>query len=516
MTAGGIRRRCRCRDENRKDLGAKCPKLAQRSHGVWQLRHELPPDARGKRRTFRREGYETKKLAEKDLDRVHDLLGLAEDDEDRETVAALLDGLGPKEPLPEPEEIRGQLRAGTPLNSKVIMSEHFDWWLPMKKKNVRRATYVLYEGHVRNYLRPKLGTRRRDRLQVDHVTEMFARIEDDNEAIRANNADRAALEQQAKATGNRAQKRALREQLAQLPPYRRPVGKSSQQRILGTLRKSLNDAITAQLITFNPAKHVSISAKRARPLVWTPERIAKWKETGLRPGPVMVWLPEHAGAFLDYVAVEAPEQESMWHVMIYRGPRRGETAGLGWTEVYDEAGEIEINTQLTEVEYDVEEGDPKSDASTRRVPIDDDGIRLLREHRARQRRERLRVGPAWVDSGRVWTRPDGSALRPSWIGDEFERHCKAAGLPPIRLHDLRHVAATLMLSAGIDLKVVQETLGHSSWVVTRDTYTSVLPELARSAAEATVAIVPRRKTTGHPTGTPEAVVTSSGTRAIGR
>ncbi|WP_167369604.1 site-specific integrase [Amycolatopsis orientalis] len=196
------------------------------------------------------------------------------------------------------------------------------------------------------------------------------------------------------------------------------------------------------------------------------------------------------------MAVEAPEQASMWHVMIYRGTRRGETAGLGWTEVYDKAAEIEINTQLTEVEYEVEEGDPKSEVSTRRVPLDDEGMRLLREHRARQRRERLRLGPAWVDSGRVWTRPDGSALRPSWIGDEFERHGRAAGLPPIRLHDLRHVAATLMLAAGIDLKVVQETLGHSSWVVTRDTYTSVLPELARSAAEATVALVPRRKTPG--------------------
>ncbi|UMP05569.1 site-specific integrase [Amycolatopsis sp. EV170708-02-1] len=188
-------------------------------------------------------------------------------------------------------------------------------------------------------------------------------------------------------------------------------------------------------------------------------------------------------------------------------------AGLGWTEVYDKAAEIEINTQLTEVEYEVEEGDPKSEASTRRVPIDDEGKRLLREHRARQRRERLRVGPAWVDSGRVWTQPDGSALRPSWIGDEFERHCRAAGLPPIRLHDLRHVAATLMLQAGIDLKVVQE---HPSWVVTRDTYTSVLPELARSAAEATVAVVPRRKTPGHPTGTPEVSVTPTGTHALGR
>ncbi|MEV4009893.1 tyrosine-type recombinase/integrase [Nonomuraea angiospora] len=63
------------------------------------------------------------------------------------------------------------------------------------------------------------------------------------------------------------------------------------------------------------------------------------------------------------------------------------------------------------------------------------------------------------------------------------------GLPPVRLHDLRHGAASLMLAAGVDLKVVQETLGHVSSTFTRDTYTSVYPEVARAAAESTAALV---------------------------
>ncbi|MFI9452734.1 tyrosine-type recombinase/integrase [Amycolatopsis sp. NPDC052450] len=81
-----------------------------------------------------------------------------------------------------------------------------------------------------------------------------------------------------------------------------------------------------------------------------------------------------------------------------------------------------------------------------------------------------------VDSGRVWTQPDGQPC--GRRGSATSSNDTAKRRAPIRLHDLRHVAATLMLLAGIDLKVVQETLGHSSWVVTRDTYTSVLPELA--------------------------------------
>jgi len=75
----------------------------------------------------------------------------------------------------------------------------------------------------------------------------------------------------------------------------------------------------------------------------------------------------------------------------------------------------------------------------------------------------------------------------------FERLVALSGLPPIRLHDLRHVAATLLLAAGADLKVVQEPLGHSSITITADIYASVLPELAFAQAEAAAALVPRAR-----------------------
>ncbi|WP_240522173.1 tyrosine-type recombinase/integrase [Amycolatopsis vastitatis] len=73
----------------------------------------------------------------------------------------------------------------------------------------------------------------------------------------------------------------------------------------------------------------------------------------------------------------------------------------------------------------------------------------------------------------------------------FQELTRQAGLPPIRLHDLRHGAATLALAAGADMKVVQSMLRHSSITVTMDTYTTVLPEVALAAAEATAKIVPR-------------------------
>jgi integrase len=101
-------------------------------------------------------------------------------------------------------------------------------------------------------------------------------------------------------------------------------------------------------------------------------------------------------------------------------------------------------------------------------------------------------GNAWSDSGLVFTRQDGQPLRQGHISEHFGLLVGKAGLPPIRFHDLRHGAATLSLAAGVDIKIVQEMLGHATSAFTRCVYTSVVPEIAAAAAEAVAAIVPRR------------------------
>ena len=82
-------------------------------------------------------------------------------------------------------------------------------------------------------------------------------------------------------------------------------------------------------------------------------------------------------------------------------------------------------------------------------------------------------------------------MHPDYVTRHFSRLITQAGLPPIRVHDLRHGAATLALASGVEMKVVQDILGHSSITITSDTYTSVLPQVARSAAEATAGMMPR-------------------------
>jgi hypothetical protein len=119
-------------------------------------------------------------------------------------------------------------------------------------------------------------------------------------------------------------------------------------------------------------------------------------------------------------------------------------------------------------------------------------LAVLETWREAQRREAEVWGRAWQQSGLVFNREDGSQLHPDLVTDTFHRLAAAADLPPIRLHDLRHTAASLALQAGVPMKVVSEQLGHSSLAITADTYTSVLPAVAHAAAAAVADTVPRR------------------------
>jgi integrase len=96
---------------------------------------------------------------------------------------------------------------------------------------------------------------------------------------------------------------------------------------------------------------------------------------------------------------------------------------------------------------------------------------------------------AWIDTGYLFTRKDGQPINPNYATTRFRKLTERAGLPPIRLHDLRHGAASLAHEAGADLKTLQDLLGHPSIVVTADTYTSVLPDSQRRCADATAALV---------------------------
>jgi len=230
-------------------------------------------------------------------------------------------------------------------------------------------------------------------------------------------------------------------------------------------------------------------------------RVDRWRATGEVPGPVMVWTSQQTGVFL-----QRAQDHRLWalyHLVSRTGLRRGEACALEWGDLDLDAGVMAVSRQIVQIGWTAETTAVKSEASERVVALDAVTVRLLREEREQQRLQSETYRPGWVDTGLVFTQVDGGPWHPAHVTAEFQRLTREADLPPIRLHDLRHGAATHALTAGVDIKVVQEMLGHSSRAVTSDTYTSVVSDAQRAAAEAIARVFDAATPTGDPGLEPE-------------
>lgn len=195
----------------------------------------------------------------------------------------------------------------------------------------------------------------------------------------------------------------------------------------------------------------------------------------------MVWSWEQLRRFV--AAIQGDRLYAMWHLFATTGMRRGEMAGLVWRYVDLGEGLISIVRNAVPVRGKVIEQDyPKSAKSRRAIELDDIDVQVLRAHRRRQAEERLAVGGTWADPERVFTTRVGGRLYPPDITNVFHRLTDQAGVPRIRVQDLRHTHATLLLKAGENVKVVSERLGHSTTAFTMDTYAAYVPGMQRDAA----------------------------------
>ena len=216
-------------------------------------------------------------------------------------------------------------------------------------------------------------------------------------------------------------------------------------------------------IGYNPAAHVDLP-ESPRTLV-TP------------------WEPSELGRFLDFAMTH--RFGPIYEVIASSGLRRGEALGLRWADVDLASGTITINQQLVDTGSGAPSfGPPKSAAGEhRRVEFDQRTVGALLAHRLDQDRERVEWGVGYEDSDLVFAQENGRPYDPANVTKTFTALAKAAGIRPVRLHDLRHGSASLMLSAGIPIEVVSKRLGHSSISITHDTYSHLLEGVGRHAAE---------------------------------
>ena len=143
-----------------------------------------------------------------------------------------------------------------------------------------------------------------------------------------------------------------------------PLSETTIQRVTAVLRAALNDC---KALKVNPAAGIELRVPKRKPIVWTPERVTRWRESGgtWRPGPVMVWTPQQTGEFLD--AIEDDRLYPLYSLAAFAGLRRAEVAGLPWSEIDLDGGLITVRE--TRPDDDADPDDPKSEAGDRTVAL---------------------------------------------------------------------------------------------------------------------------------------------------
>ncbi len=310
--------------------------------------------------------------------------------------------------------------------SKMTVGQWLDIWQKDYLGGVKPFTAQGYEKNVRVYIKPALGAIKLDALNA-HTVQKF--IND----------------------------------MGQPHEDKPPLSPKTVRNAHGVLHKALQQAVKVGYIRFNPADACELP------------RLER-KEINPLDSDAMA-------AFMR--AIGGHRFEAIYLTMLFTGMRRGEAFGLLWDCVDLDKGTIRIDRQLQNIP-----GRPgefrlisTKNGKGRTITAAPFVVELLKKHRARQLRDRLKSGPLWQDHGYVFCNEVGEHLSPSTVYHNYKEIVASIGLPDLRLHDLRHSYAVASLRAGDDVKTVQSNMGHHTAAFTLDVYGHVTEEMKRASAD---------------------------------
>lgn len=312
-------------------------------------------------------------------------------------------------------------RNGVFDDDTLTVAGYLTEWLRTKEESLKPTTYARYKDYVHNDLIPAFGRLKLADLRSRHIT-----------------------------TWSHQQLNAGR-------------GRTTVYRCGATLSSALNTAVRTRRIQFNPARYAVMNRPAA------PERLC--------------WTPQQAAAFLHHNAENYADQYAgIFEVLLGTGMRRGEALGLHWPDVHLTDRALFVRWSLTTVDNNhLHLGPPKTKASRNWVSLSSRVTTALQRQADRARTTLPHEAPL---EGLVFTRPDGGPLNPQRLLHELHRRTAEAHLPRIGLHDLRHTAATIMISSHVPLAIVSKTLRHSTLATTVNLYGHLLPQAANEAVTA--------------------------------
>ena len=305
-----------------------------------------------------------------------------------------------------------------------------DRWLPLKKSQLSRSTFDSYRNNVRLHVAPRIGTIQLRQLQPEDLDTFYAELLVDGKLNGAG--------------GGLAPK--------------------TVRNIHGMLRKALADAHRKGTVHRNVADLAD------------PPKV---RNGGAKDH--QVWSADELRSFLGAI------EDSGWFAPIFlsanAGMRRGELLGLTWRNVDLDKARLVVDQQLLSVGYEAEVGAPKTNTSRRTIDLDPRTVAVLRTWRRLQLEQHMSNGTR-NDDDFVFTHPDGGPVHPDRFSKVWDQLVAEHGVRRIRLHDLRHTHASILLKANVPVKVVSERLGHSSPAFTMTVYQHVLPGMQADAAAA--------------------------------
>jgi integrase len=296
----------------------------------------------------------------------------------------------------------------------MTVSEYLDQWLAeVAAKQVRPSTYTGYETNVRLHIKPLIGSKKLAKLTARDVRQMI-------ETLRAK-------------------------------PLSRGIGIMSDravQYVHATLRSALEQACREELISRNVAKLVQSNVRDAGQ--HEPYSVQESKR-------LLIHAQRH-------------RLHALWVLLVMLGVRRGEVLALRWADVDLGAGTVAVLGSLQRVGSSLQRVPTKTRGSQRTIPLPAPCVEALRAHRARQNTDRLAAGTRWVTSDLVFTTRHGTPIEPRTVNRMFRALTDAAGLRPVRLHDLRHGCVSLLLSLGVPPRTVMQIVGHTVMEMTMERY----------------------------------------------
>ena len=336
----------------------------------------------------------------------------------------------------------GQVEKGDYADADgMTVRELFTRYLSTAKPKLAAKTYERYADAVRTHIAPTLGAVKIDKLSPLHLEEAYAGW-------------------------------------MQSGAVRRKGGLSARTVLHyhRLIRKVLGQGVLWKVLARNVADAVQPPRPQRREMTsLTAEQLVTLLSVAAKP-------PSRQAAVQHGVSCEPA-----WYPAILflasTGVRRGECLAVKWDDLDLKAGVVSVRRSLEHTRAGLAFKSPKN-GRPRVVEIPGSMVAALRRYRANQNEQKLALGKGYKDNGLVFARHDGEPMNPHAFGDAFRELVKRAGVPRIRLHDLRHTHATLLLQRGENLKVVSARLGHTTVGITGDLYAHVLPGMDRKAADA--------------------------------